>query len=117
MRAAVQFGKIERLAPKRSVTGTPRTLCEFEPKHLNLKIAVMTNVQGDVRPTNGVPALVKLLGSKMDFFQQSLAAVNDRAANLIAQLCELNQLRERFRKAQLSARRSRRRYRRTTTRA
>jgi hypothetical protein len=37
-----------------------------------------------------------------------LAAVTDAAANFIAQLCELNELRERVRKAELSARRSRR---------
>jgi hypothetical protein len=37
-----------------------------------------------------------------------LAAITDTAANLKAQLCELNRLRDRIRKAQLSARRSRR---------
>jgi hypothetical protein len=36
-----------------------------------------------------------------------LAAITDMAANLKAQLCELNRLRDRLRKAQLSARRSR----------
>jgi hypothetical protein len=38
----------------------------------------------------------------------SLSGAVDAAANLIAQLSELNELRERVRKAQLSARRSRR---------
>jgi ATP/maltotriose-dependent transcriptional regulator MalT len=38
----------------------------------------------------------------------SLSGAVDVAANLIAQLSELNELRERVRKAQLSARRSRR---------
>jgi hypothetical protein len=42
----------------------------------------------------------------MSILQQRLAA--DAAANLIAQLCELNELRERVRKAQLSVRRQRR---------
>ena len=37
-----------------------------------------------------------------------LAAITDTAANLKAQLCELNMLRDRIRKAQLSARRTRR---------
>jgi len=37
-----------------------------------------------------------------------LAIVSDTAANLIAQLSELNELRERVRKAELSARRSQR---------
>jgi hypothetical protein len=37
-----------------------------------------------------------------------LSTVTDAAANLVAQLSELNELRERVRKAQLSARRSRR---------
>jgi hypothetical protein len=44
----------------------------------------------------------------MGFLQQRLAAVTDVTANLIAQLSELNELRERLRKAQLSARRTRR---------
>jgi hypothetical protein len=38
----------------------------------------------------------------------SLSGAVDAAANLIVQLSELNELRERVRKAQLSARRSRR---------
>jgi hypothetical protein len=38
---------------------------------------------------------------------QRLAAFNDAIANLIAQLRELNELREQVRKAELSARRSR----------
>ena len=37
-----------------------------------------------------------------------LAAITDTAANLKTQLCELNMLRDRIRKAQLSARRTRR---------
>ena len=37
-----------------------------------------------------------------------LAAITDTAANLKAQLCELDRLRDRIRKAQLSARGSRR---------
>jgi hypothetical protein len=40
--------------------------------------------------------------------QQRVAAVTDTAADLIAQLNELNRLRERLRKATLSARKSRR---------
>jgi len=36
-----------------------------------------------------------------------LTAITDMAANLKAQLCELNRLRDRVRKAQLLARRSR----------
>jgi hypothetical protein len=35
-----------------------------------------------------------------------LAAITETAANLKAQLCELNRLRDRIRKAQLSARRT-----------
>jgi hypothetical protein len=38
---------------------------------------------------------------------QRLAAITDATANLVAQLRELNQLREQVRKAELSARRSR----------
>jgi hypothetical protein len=38
---------------------------------------------------------------------QRLAAITDAMANLIAQLRELNELREQVRKAELSARRSR----------
>jgi hypothetical protein len=38
---------------------------------------------------------------------QRLAAITDATANLIAQLRELNELREQVRKAELSARRSR----------
>jgi hypothetical protein len=38
---------------------------------------------------------------------QRVAAIADATANLIAQLCELNELSERVRKAELSARRSR----------
>jgi hypothetical protein len=52
----------------------------------------------------------------MSSLYQPFAAVNDTrlsivtnvAAHLIAQLCELNELRERVRKAKLSARRARR---------
>jgi hypothetical protein len=44
----------------------------------------------------------------MTFYQQRLTAVTDATANLIAQLSELNELRERVRKAQLSVRRIRR---------
>jgi hypothetical protein len=46
-----------------------------------------------------------------------LSVVADAAANLIAQLSELNELRERVRKAQLSARISRRTSHRKRTRA
>jgi hypothetical protein len=42
----------------------------------------------------------------MNSLQQRLAAVTDTAANLKAQLCELNELRERVRKELLSARKS-----------
>jgi flagellar biosynthesis/type III secretory pathway chaperone len=42
------------------------------------------------------------LGGKMSFLQPNLTAVTDKAASLVAQLCELNQLRERLRMAQLS---------------
>jgi hypothetical protein len=49
--------------------------------------------------------------------QRRLASVIDTTANLIAQLRELNQLRERVRKAQLSARRPRRIDNRKRTRA
>jgi hypothetical protein len=45
-----------------------------------------------------------------------LSVVADAAANLTAQLSELNELRERVRKAQLSVRRSRRKSRRKRTR-
>jgi hypothetical protein len=45
-----------------------------------------------------------------------LSVVTGAAANLTAQLSELNELRERVRKAQLSARRSRRTNHRKTTR-
>jgi hypothetical protein len=51
----------------------------------------------------------------MSFLQQRLATVTDAAANLIAQLCELNELRERVRKAQLSVRRPGRTNRRKRT--
>jgi hypothetical protein len=44
----------------------------------------------------------------MHLLQQRLAAVTGATANLVARLCELNQLRERVRKAELSARRTRR---------
>jgi len=44
----------------------------------------------------------------MSFLQQRLAAVTDVAATLIAQLSELNELREQVRKAQLTVRRTRR---------
>jgi hypothetical protein len=44
----------------------------------------------------------------MTFLQQRLVAVADATASLIAQLDELNELRERVRKAQLSVRRPRR---------
>jgi hypothetical protein len=54
------------------------------------------------------PLLIKGLRFQMSFLQQRLAAVTDVTANLIAQLSELNELRERLRKAQLSARRTRR---------
>jgi hypothetical protein len=40
------------------------------------------------------------------FIDMRLAAITDTAANLKAQLRELNRLRDRIRKAQLSARRS-----------
>jgi hypothetical protein len=56
----------------------------------------------------GVISIFSELTSQMSSLQQRLAAVTDAAANLIAQLCELNELRDRVRKAQLSARRSRR---------
>ena len=42
----------------------------------------------------------------MNFRQQRLVAVTDTAANLKAQLCGLNELRERVRKGMLSARKS-----------
>jgi hypothetical protein len=48
------------------------------------------------------------VGSQVGYLQQRLADVADVTANLIAELCELNELRDRFRAAQLSARRSRR---------
>jgi hypothetical protein len=44
----------------------------------------------------------------MSSFERWLAAVTNRAANLDAQLTELNRLRARLMKAQLLARRSRR---------
>jgi hypothetical protein len=44
----------------------------------------------------------------MSSLYHNLAAVTDTAANLIVQLSELNELRDRGRKAELSARRSRR---------
>jgi ATPase subunit of ABC transporter with duplicated ATPase domains len=44
----------------------------------------------------------------MSSLQQRIAAVTDTIANLIAQLRELDRLRERVRKAKLSAWRSRR---------
>jgi hypothetical protein len=44
----------------------------------------------------------------MSSLLQRIAAVADTTANLIAQLTELNRLRDRVRKTQLSARRSRR---------
>jgi hypothetical protein len=47
---------------------------------------------------------------------ERIASVTNTTANLIAQLHELNRLRERVRKAQLSARRSRRIYRKKRTR-
>jgi hypothetical protein len=46
----------------------------------------------------------------MSPIQRRIATIASTAANLIAQLCELNELRERIRKAQLSDRRSRRIY-------
>jgi hypothetical protein len=42
----------------------------------------------------------------MSSFDHSLAAITDRRANLNVQLCELNLLRERVRKAELASRRS-----------
>jgi hypothetical protein len=41
----------------------------------------------------------------MSLLQQRLAALTEGTANLITQLSELNELRERVRKAQLSAQR------------
>jgi hypothetical protein len=52
----------------------------------------------------------------MRSIQRRIATVASTAANLIAQLCELNELRERIKKAQLSDRRSRRIYHRKRTR-
>ena len=46
--------------------------------------------------------------SQMSNLQQRLAAITDTAANLIARLSELNQLRDQLRRKQLSARRTRR---------
>jgi hypothetical protein len=43
----------------------------------------------------------------LQFLEQRLAAVTESAANLIAQLRELHELREQIRKAQLSAGRRR----------
>jgi hypothetical protein len=51
----------------------------------------------------------------MRILQRRLATISDRAAYLNAQLSELNKLRDRVRKAQLSARRSRRIERRKRT--
>ena len=45
-------------------------------------------------------------GSKMGSLQRRIAAVTDTTANLIAQLRELDRLREQVRKALLSARKS-----------
>jgi hypothetical protein len=69
---------------------------------------------------NSRPVVVAFIFGELRFqmssLQQRLPAVTDTrlaaiahtTANLIAQLCELNRLRDRLRKAQLSARRSRR---------
>jgi hypothetical protein len=48
------------------------------------------------------------LGSQMSSLQRRIVAITHTTANLIVQLRELDRLRERVRKAQLSARRSRR---------
>jgi hypothetical protein len=48
------------------------------------------------------------LRSQISFIQHRLSSVTDGAANLMAELSELNELRERVRKAQLSAQISRR---------
>lgn len=53
----------------------------------------------------------------MSFLQQRLAALTDTSANLVAQLSELNRLRDRVRTAQLAARRSRRTQSRKTARS
>jgi hypothetical protein len=57
---------------------------------------------------NYLQAGVSQLGSQVSFLQRRLADFTDATANIVAQLCELNELRDRFRAAQLSARRSRR---------
>jgi len=53
---------------------------------------------------------------KMRSFQQKLATFTDNTANLVIQLWELKQLRERLRQAQQSVRRSRQPNRRKRTR-
>jgi hypothetical protein len=52
------------------------------------------------------PSSGKFWGVLMSTLQR-LSAINDATANLIAQIHELNELREQVRKAELSARRSR----------
>jgi len=52
----------------------------------------------------------------MRSFQQSIATFNDNTANLVIQFCELKRLRERVKRAQQPARRSRPRNRRRRTR-
>jgi hypothetical protein len=57
------------------------------------------------------------LESQVIVLQRRLSAIADKASCLHAQISELNRLRDRFRKAQLSARRPRRTGRRKRTRA
>jgi hypothetical protein len=66
---------------------------------------IMTYVHGNFCPVVVASILVSW-GAQMNSLQQRLAAVTDTAANLKAQLCELNELRERVRKELLSARKS-----------
>jgi hypothetical protein len=83
--------------------------------NLNLPLAMVTNVKGIFRPA-AVAFIFSELGIQMstdyDVLETvtgtRLSVVANSAANLMAQLSELHELRERVRKAQLSARRSRR---------
>ena len=85
----------------------PALMLGFQRVYLNLRLTTMTHVWGDWCPCHGVSAASVSGVCKMRSRQQSIAILADNAANLVIQLHELKQLRERLRKAEQSARRSR----------
>ena len=73
--------------------------------HVHVTVLTMTHVQGDMGPTKGVKASQRVY--KMRSFQENLSIFTSNSTNLLIQISELNELRERLRKAQQSARKLR----------